>query len=133
MFGRLLNLQKGRLFSWVCCIFSRGKNLGHSDLEDLERIKVQVWRTSSTQTLHTTKTVLRIILLSGYTYNYINSCREKSFLHVPLLPVVQSINYNYKNNFLNYYFVARLQLQLQELFPCKLLRNNFVDHNVLFF
>ena len=73
-----------------------------------------------------------LFLLSGHNYNYNKHCREKYFLHVPLFPVVQSINYNYINNFLENYLCRQVTITIYKNYsPANYLRNNFVPWKML--
>ena len=63
------------------------------------------------------KAFCELFLLSGYNYNYnyINRCRERYILHVPLFPIVHSIKYNYINNLLEGYFCCQVTITITRI------------------
>ena len=68
-----------------------------------------------------TETQFLNLFLPGYNYNYIKNCREKLSLHVPVLPMAQKHQLQLHTYIIAWRVicVARLQLQLHELFLCK--------------
>ena len=66
------------------------------------------------------KSLCELFSLSGYNCNYIKISPERFVLHVPLFPVVQIINDNYINNFLENYFSCQVTITNTRIIPCEL-------------
>ena len=101
-------------FSGHCLLFGRGGGLGWGGGfgggvsgfgGGVSGLRARVWGS----------------LLSGYNYNYINNCRQKSFAHVPLFPIGQTINYNYITNCLENYFCCQGTITITRIIPLRII------------